>query len=248
MLQFEATNDRGGDRCRVVIWSPSSRPDVKVGQRVVVTNLRTKRSSRGEFELHGDAGSTVVAGLRRAAVELRVATVVDSGGRLLVLGVDREKRVRTLEVAQGHGLKSGDAVTASPDSEFDGRLVCRSPGSLSRGREGAFPALAELSTKVENARDESAPIMVEVIALSHPVEEDIRLRDGSTVKRGEVVVGDDTGEISVVGWREHAGKVSGIQPGERLRVVGVTPKSSKLGAWILQASAVTAVERVGGRG
>jgi ssDNA-binding replication factor A large subunit len=248
LFQFEVTNDRGNDRCRVVIWSPSNRPEIKVGQKVVLTNLRSRRSSRGDFELHGDAGSAVIENLKKVTAELRVVTTADAGGGPLVLAVDREKKVRVLEVAPGHGLKGGEVVIISPDSEFDGRLVCKTPGALSRGSEDAFPALTELSTKVKSARDESALIMVEVIALSHPVVEDIRLKDGSTVKKGEVVVGDDTGEISVVGWREHSAKLAGIQPGERLRMVGVTPKSSRMGAWVLQTSALTAIEHVKSRG
>ena len=245
LFQFEMTNERGNDRTRVVIWSPSDRPEIKAGQKLVLTNLRSKRSSRGEFELHGDAGTAILAG-QKVASELRVVTVMDGVGGQFVLAVDRDKRVKALEIAVGNGLHSGELVLVTPDSESDGRLVCKSPGALTRVNDGAFPPLAELSTKVENARDESASIMVEVIALSQPVVEDVRLKDGSTVKKGEVVVGDDTGEISVVGWREQASKLSGIQPGERLRFVGVTPKSARMGAWVIQISGLTVVARVKG--
>ena len=247
LLQFEIMDDSKKDRCRVVIWSPSSRPEIRVGQRVSLTNLRAKRSSRGELELHGDAGSTIISDVKTTPVELRVVATTNSTAGTTVLAVDKEKRIKALEVASDHGLKVDDVVTVLPEREFDGRIVCKSPGSLSRGRGDSFPGLSELSTKVRSARDESAQIMVEVIALSHSVVEDIRLKDGSTVKKGEIVVGDDTGEIAVVGWREHSAKFSGIQPGERLRIVGVSPKETKMGAWILQASALTVVERVKGR-
>jgi replication factor A1 len=248
LLQFEIAGEGGKDRCRVVIWSPSSRPEVKIGQKVRVTNLRAKRSSRGDLELHGDAGSTIIADTKSKPVELRVVTAGDLTGGTTVMAVDKEKRVRMLEVTPDHGLKGGDVVVVLPEREFDGRIVCKSPGSLSRGKENGFPALRELSTKVKNVRDESAQVMVEVIALSHSVVQDIRLKDGSVVKKGEIVVGDDTGEIAVVGWREHSSKFEGIQPGERLRIIGISPKETKMGAWVLQASALTVIERVKGSG
>lgn len=248
LFQFEVTGDGSKDRHRVVVWSPSSRPDLKVGQRVRLTNLRSRRSSRGELELHGDAGSTILVDSKKTSTELRVAAISDAFGNPTVLALDREKRVRVVEVAPESGLKGGDVITVSPDQESNGRMVCKSPGSLSHAKGDGFPSLTELSVKVKNARDEAAQIMVEVIALSRGTAVDVRLRDGTTVKKGELVVGDDTGEIEVEGWRDDSKRFSGIEPGERLRLVGVTPKSTKMGAWTLQASALTVVERLNRRG
>jgi hypothetical protein len=62
------------------------------------------------------------------------------------------------------------------------------------------------------------------------------------------VVGDDTGEIKVVAWRDLSGRVAGIQPGERLRLTGVACKSTKMGGWLLQLSNFTVIERLRGRG
>jgi replication factor A1 len=247
LFQFEVAGDGSKDRHRVVIWSPSSRPDLKVGQRVKLTNLRSKRSSRGDLELHGDAGSTILAGSKSASMELRVAAVSNTAGNSTVLALDKEKRVKVVEVALDLELKGGDVVSVSPDQESGSRIVCKSPGSLSLVKEDGFPSLAELSVKVKNARDEASQIMVEVIALSRGAVVDVRLRDGSVVKKGELVVGDDTGEIEVVGWREDSNRFSGVEPGERLRIVGLTPKATKMGAWTLQASALTIVERLNKR-
>jgi replication factor A1 len=64
------------------------------------------------------------------------------------------------------------------------------------------------------------------------------------VRKGELVVGDDTGEMKLVAWRDLSARVSGIQPGERLRLVGVVSKSTKMGAFVLQLSDFTVVERL----
>ena len=243
LFQFGAATDGGKGEVRIVVWSPSLRPELKKGQRVVVTNVRAKRSTNGEFEIHGDAGSTIVMGHKAEEVELRVAALGTSPN--IVLGLDKGGKVRVVEMGMGiQGPGMGVVVRVAPDSESDGRLYCTAPGSLQVAEDNSFPGLDRLATKLRDAKTEDARIMVEVIALSNGTVDDVRLRDGSTVKKGELVLGDDTDEIKLVAWRELSGRVSGIQPGERLRIVGAEVKSSKAGAWLLQVSNVTVIERL----
>ena len=232
----------------MVIWSPSSRPELRVGQRVRITNLRFKRTSRGDFELHGDAGSAIIPDATKTSAEVRIAAISPKPSGSLIFGLDKGKRLKLVETQLDTArFRPGEAITVAPDQELDGRMVCSSPGSLSPAEAEAIPSLAELAGKVKDARDEASQIMVEVIALSHGSVDDVNLKDGTVVKKGELMVGDDTGEIKVVGWREYSSKVSGIQPGERLRIVGLSPKQTKMGAWTLQLSALTAIEKLKGR-
>ena len=218
-----------------------------MGQRVRITNLKYKRTSRGDFELHGDAGSAIMGDARKVAGEVRIAAISPTATGSLIFGIDRDKKLKVVETQlDTAGFRPGDAITVVPDQESDGRMVCSSPGSLSPARTEDIPGLTELAVKVKDANDESSQIMVEVIALSHGAVDDVNLRDGTLVKKGELVVGDDTGEIKIVGWREYSSKVSGIQPGERLRVVGIVPKQTKMGAWTLQLSALTTIEKLKG--
>jgi ssDNA-binding replication factor A large subunit len=247
LFQFGVARD-GGKETRVVIWSPTERPQLKRGQRVRMTSVRARRSNTGDYELHGDAGSTVVVGEPAAKVELRVAATSSSQTSKLVLGVGKDKRIKFVEV--GRGVKEpaqGDLVAVVPDEVTEGRLYCRTPDSVQVMDDGAFPGIEELTTKLRDAKEEDAQIMVEVIALSHGAVDDVHLRDGTTVKKGELVVGDDTGDLKLVAWRDLSGRVSGIQPGQRLRLVGVMPKSTKMGGWNLQLSSLSVMERLGGR-
>jgi hypothetical protein len=163
--------------------------------------------------------------------------------------VDKSGKVRTVEKErEAREPAIGEAVTVTPDSEDHGRLYCRTKGSVSVASEGSLPGLDILATKLRDAKDEASQIMVEVIALSHGSAEDVNLKDGTTVKKGELTIGDDTGEMKLVGWRELSGKVLGVQPGERLRVVGATPKIDKLGTRVLQMSNLTTIEKLRERG
>ena len=245
LFQFGLARD-GGKETRVVIWSPTAQPQLKRGQKVRITNVRSRRSNLGEFELHGDAGSTVVVGGPAAKFELRVAATSSSQAAKLVLGVGKDRRVKFIVLGKvAKEPRQGDLIGVAPDEVTEGRLHCMSADSVQIINGGSFMGLDELTTKLREAKEEDAQIMVEVIALSHGSVEDVRLKDGTTVKKGELVVGDDTGDIKLVAWRDLSGRVSGVQPGQRLRLIGVVPKSTKMGGWVLQLSSLSVMERIG---
>jgi replication factor A1 len=248
LFQFGVTGDGSKPETRVVIWNPSARPELKKGQRVLITNVKTKRSPNGEYELHGDAGSAIIQ-RQRAPVELRVAAISTNSTGTVLLAADKSGKVWAVEKEREDREPAiGEAVAVTPDNESNSRLYCRIKGSVSVISRSSLPDLDLLATKLRDAKDEAYQIMVEVIALSHGSVEDINLKDGTTVKKGELTIGDDTSEMKVVGWRELSGKVLGIQPGERLRVVGATPKVNKLGTRVLQMSNLTVIEKLRERG
>ena len=87
LFQFGLARE-GVKETRVVIWSPTARPDLKRGQRVQVTNVRARRSNSGEFEIHGDSGSAIIAGQAspRSACRVAATTSSQAANVLLVLG------------------------------------------------------------------------------------------------------------------------------------------------------------------
>jgi replication factor A1 len=245
LFQFGVIGQGSREEQRVVIWSPVDRPEVKVGQRIRITNVRTKRSSRGGFEIHGDAGSLLLTNQKVERTKMRVCAVSTVASGTLVYALDREKRVKVLEAgADAASVRPGDVVDVSPDQVNGDRLVCRSEGSVMAVEDPSFPGMEGLATKLRDAKDEAALIMVEVIALSNGVAEDVSMKDGPAVRKGDLVVGDDTSEMKVVAWRELSEKLVGIQPGQRLRIVAALPKLTKMGGWNLQVSNITVIERI----
>ena len=236
LFQFGVARD-GGKETRVVIWSPTERPELKRGQKVEITNVRARRSNSGDFEVHGDAGTAIIVGPPAERSILRVAATSSSQSAKFILGVGKDRKVKLVEL--GNGMKEpaqNDVVGVTPDQTTEGRLYCRTPGSIQAGEDDSIPGLDGLAMKLQEVKEEEAQIIVEVIALSHGSVDEVRLKDGSTVKKGELLVGDDTGEMKLVAWRDLSARVSGIQPGERLRLVGVVSKSTRMGAWVLQYS------------
>lgn len=100
-------------------------------------------------------------------------------------------------------------------------------------------------TKVSEARKVTEGLLnLEVMALSRGSVREVHLRDGSTVRKGEVVIGDDTGEITVVAWRESAEMVSRLDVGEKLQILGATIQVSKMGIEMLQLNTSSRIEKI----
>jgi ssDNA-binding replication factor A large subunit len=170
LMQFDVTAEAGHDKTRVVIWDPGALPGVKSGQKLMVTNLRVKKTSGGERELHGDSGSAV-----------RVA--------------------------------------------------------------GSEPK-PQVFTKVNQIKQALGPVNLEVMALSKVTVSEVSLREGGAAKKAELVIGDDTGEITIVGWREAVERMGEIDIGQKMRMLGVTRQVSRMGVEMLQFEAVSRIEKL----
>jgi ssDNA-binding replication factor A large subunit len=171
LMQFDVSGEAGGNKTRIVIWNPVTLPEVKPGQKLMVTNLRVKKTSGGERELHGDNGSVV----RVAGVE--------------------------------------------------------SPASL-------------VFIKVSQVKGAPGPINLEVMALSKVTVSEVSLREGGAAKKAELMIGDDTGEITIIGWRETAERLAEISVGQKVRMLGVTRQVSRMGVEMLQLEAVSKIEKL----
>ncbi len=248
LFQFGVARGDGKGELRVVIWSPASKPELKRGQRVVVTNVRSRRSAGGDFEIHGDAGSEFLRGLNNEKMEMRIVSVERRSNATDILGLDRGRKMVEVESSgQAVSLSVGNAIVVAYESELDGRLLCSGPDSIQLIDDGAFPSMEELATKLKDAKVDESRIVVEVIALSRGTVDEVNLKDGSTAKKGELVIGDDTDEIKLVAWRGLAGKVDGFQPGERLRIAGAVVKPTRTGGHVLEVSGRTVIERIRSR-
>jgi ssDNA-binding replication factor A large subunit len=114
--------------------------------------------------------------------------------------------------------------------------------------EEGHPEPVQRLVKVADAKKVTGQVNVEVLSLSRGSVREVNLKDGSVVKKGEVVVGDDTGEITLVGWRGSSETIGGIQAGEKLRVYGATIQMSKMGVETLELGGTSSVERVAATG
>ena len=86
--------------------------------------------------------------------------------------------------------------------------------------ENAFPDESEIETKIKNIEVSDKPYIVEAIVLQPPNTSNITTKSGEDITVTETLIGDDTGEIRLTGWREQSSKISKINVGDRIKIVG----------------------------
>jgi ssDNA-binding replication factor A large subunit len=172
--------------------------------------------SMSQFELTEDAGKTRM----RVVVWNPVSIEVKAGERALVTNLRVKKSL------------NGDR-----ELHGDSGSMVRTAGSEARMEEAKL-------VKVNRVNDAKGRLSLEVMALSKATSQDLPTRDGPTVKKAELIIGDDTGEITLVGWRDMSKALVDVQVGERIRVVDVVRQVSKSGMISLELQPESKVEKV----
>lgn len=142
-------------------------------------------------------------------------------------------RVRVTNLRQKKGRQSESELHGD-----SGTVVQRVEGMPTSGPR-PLVKVAEAAKQVP-----AGSIDLEVMALSKGSVREVNLKDGSTTKKGEVVVGDDTGEITAVAWGEESKILGEVQAGEKLCVRGATVQVSKMGVGTLELHESSTLEHL----
>ena len=86
--------------------------------------------------------------------------------------------------------------------------------------ENAFPQDLEIETKIKNIQVSEKPYIVEAIVLQPPNTSNITTKSGEDVAVSETLIGDDTGEIRLTGWRDQSSKIAKLNVGDRVKILG----------------------------
>src|SRR5271169_1407156 len=253
------------------------KPNLNLGKRgridvIADASISSKLASLSALSKHLDQvqeGEVVLAVEGLAATDSRSSTFVrrDDGstGSLtqfeLKGSCDKTARVVIWDGVDLPEVKSGSSVRVTNIRQKKGRqgeaevhgdsatvIQMLAVGDGAKGLETAHVLRLVKVAEVTKHVIVSGNVDLEVMALSKGSVHDVSLKDGSTTKKGEVVLGDDTGEITAVAWDEASKVIGGIQAGEKLRVHGASIQVSKMGAETLELRRSSKIERVVGRG
>jgi ssDNA-binding replication factor A large subunit len=210
---------------------------------LAVEGLATSESRRSTFTRRDDNsnGSLTQFELKGPGDKTTKIVVWDAGD-LPEVKPGTKVRVTNLrhkKGRQGDAELHGDSATAIQllGSEGDQR------SSPEAGRVLQLVKVAEVGKHAANG----GSVSLEVMALSNGSVREVSLKDRSTTKKGEVVLGDDTGEITAVSWDEASKMIGDIKAGETLRVHGATVQVSKMGVETLELSLSSKLERLQGK-
>jgi len=240
-LQLQLSNDAGTRTLRAVVWNvdESRLPKVfRTGARIKLIGVRVKQGNpqygSGDFEIHGDEGTILQFSGPQEDVEvmpLRIISVGEETGRggFVSLATDRAGRPLVLTIdnslASSEQLAAGTMIECVPSRIFGNSVRLSKDDSYIRtiDDEPSFPSLSKFESKIKDVQvAQDRPYVIEAIVLQAPETAEINTKSGETIPLTSTLLGDDTGEIRLVGWRNQSPLVNKLAVGDRIKVVGVS--------------------------
>ena len=258
---FRFTNQRGepsdalrvflkgsdGKSYRTVIWGRDDRGVprmVKEGASVKMYGVRARQGQRGVEISGNDATVLQIDGTNDiSAVPVRIISAArSSAGERLILGATKEGRVVSITDTGGvaDSCVEGDAVELMPSSAHAGAIRLESDALARKIDDESLPGRDEVRTKIGEI-EEGGNLCVEVAVVRKNGERTVQTRNGET-RISDMVVGDDTGNRTVAGWRDQADLVESCEIGAVYYITGLIAKpgmEGRLDLTMTQFSAVT---------
>ncbi len=243
---MEFTNSRGqpgkalrlrlkgddGNSIRVVLWGKDESNVPKIispDANVRLLGIRTKSGNQG-LEIHGNESTVVeIEGKQEAEpILFRIISIgkLDSG-KTMILGTDKEKRMFNIYDSSENTLqfKENDVLECMPSKVF-GNSITLDENSFVRKMDDdpTIPNKAQMRTKISDVKV-GGNYCVEAIILKAPERREVQTKNGESVSLSEMFVEDDSGQISIKGWRKQARLIDNCSIGEIISVTGVNAKS-----------------------
>ena len=222
-----------GKTFRVVIWNIDEERVPKVmniNAKIKLIGIRTKLGQYSDIELHGDEGTVIELMEKTNEIEvmsLRIISISrDTGKRQesFALAADKAKNIFTLVVDNMliEQLKTNSIIECVPSRIYGTTLLLQDDAYIRITTEDqSFPNEISIERKIKDIKPSQELLFFEAVTLSAAKIQDIQVRDGTEVKYADIILGDDTAEIKLVGWREAANMIDSLGIGQRLKVYGV---------------------------
>lgn len=235
-LQTILSNGDSTRNLRVAIWNVSENniPRIlNVNSRVRIIGARIKQANlqygNGDLEIHGDEGTVIEAIDKQANYDVITVRIISNGnadnfGRINLFGIDKDKNILTMVVddkLMPPGITTNSVIEGFPSRVFGNSLIFSQKDSYVKCVENnSIPKLEDTISKIRNMDKVGDIYIVEAIVLQQPNSVQVNTRTGGLVSVTDTLIGDDTGEIRLVGWRENSGELDKIKVGDRIRVIG----------------------------
>ena len=245
-LQLQISNDTNTRSLRVVIWNIEEEKIPKVfnvGAKIKLIGVRIKQGNpqfgNGDFEVHGDEGTILQFDLQQEieVMPLRIISVGEETrrGSISCLAADRAGRTLSLYmdnqlVPDASKLAPGTMIECVPTRIFGTSIILSKDESYVRVMEDddpSFPSLSKFESKIKDVQLSPNPYVIEAIVLQVPDLTDVNTKSGELVTVSSTLLGDDTGEIRLVGWRNQSSSVSRLVVGDRVRIMGVSASAGR---------------------
>ena len=241
---MEFTNSRGlpgkalrlrlkgedGNTMRTVLWGKDEAAIPKMivpGAKITLYGVRTKAGNQG-MELHGNETTIIqIEGENEVKpVITRILSISENGtGKKMILGVDSNRNLlKITDVAEKSKLfKEGEVIESMPSKAFGNSIVLDDDAFVRKIEDENIPSMSELRTKISDVKV-GDDYCIEAIILKKPERREVQTKTGESIALGEMYVEDDTGPITVKGWRDQARLLDNFSIGEIVSITGLNAK------------------------
>ena len=246
-LKFTLINEQEDKTIRVIVWNIDEEKIPKVFANETKINLIGIRVKQGnpqytsdQWELHGDEGTIIEVLSNEDLDKVFVFKIISSGNlnessmNNNVLTVDKKGKLTSVVIDESllnEEIKVGTIIEGIPNKIFGNVLFFNDDEAYVKisNEDKSFPKLSKLETKIKDIQISDKPYITEAIVLQTPNTSDITTKSGENISLCETLIGDDTGEIRLIGWREQSEKVEKLNVGDRMRAIGLVSGMGKEG-------------------
>ena len=245
-LQMQISNEDGSRILRVIIWNVQEEKLPKVfntGARVKLIGVRIKQANpqygKGDFEIHGDEGTSLEFFGSQEEIEVMPLRILSIGeetvrGTVNCLAIDRSAKFMFLTIdntLMNEEMMPDVMIECAPSRVFGTSITLSKDESYIRmiDDDSSYPKLEMLESKIKDVQLSDTPFVIEAIVLQSPNLTEVNTKAGEVVPVTDTLLGDDTGEIRLVGWRRQSISVNQLNVGDRIKVIGATSNNGRDG-------------------
>jgi ssDNA-binding replication factor A large subunit len=260
-LQMQISNEANTRSLRVVIWNVDERRIPKVfniGSNVRLIGVRIKPGNpqygNGDFEIHGDEGTMMEYSGSQTEVEVIPLRIISIGketdrGKVNCLAVDRSGKFITVvidSILLTNEMLADTMIECVPSRIFGSFITLSKNESYIRimDDDPSFPKLSKFESKIKDIQVSENPFIIEAIVLQAPNMTEVNTKSGELVVVADTLLGDDTGEIRLVGWRDQSSSVNKLNVGDRMKVIGATANNGREGKVELTLKSYSSVIKI----
>jgi replication factor A1 len=240
-LQTMLSNEAGDRKLRVALWNidEDSLPKVLqlnipiriIGARIKEGNLQY---GNGDYEIHGDEGTLIELKEKPQDYEVHSIRIITDGrtenDTVNYVGINKDKKL-VYVIIQGLSNKVtlNSIMDCIPSRIFGNMVFLKEDSYLELVENNSFPGLEECVSKIKDIKTLGESFIVESIVLQQPNTAQVNTKTGELVSVTDTLIGDDTGEIRLVGWRDSSDELEKVKVGDRIRIIGALLNTGREG-------------------
>ncbi len=245
-LQFETTDNNNNRQIRTIIWNITEQQIPKsltTGLKIKLIGVKTKIGNpnygNGDLEIHGDEGTTIEFVDHNETVDSYILRIIsfnkdNNENKINCITIDENERFYYLNINKDLfdiEINQDDIIECFPSRILGNTIEISSQDSYIQvlNEDKNIPLSESLETKIKNIEMSNKAYFIEAIILQSPNTMDINTKSGETITVTDTIIGDDTGEIRLVGWRETSNLLKNFSIGERIKIKAVSVTTNKEG-------------------